>query len=54
MEKFFERNPLQVFIVINTVLIGLSAILLVLMHFSGIYNINDKEIATFFYSTVVF
>ena len=41
MEKFFERNPLQVFIVINTVLIGLSAILLVLMHFSGIYNINE-------------
>lgn len=41
MEKFFERNPLQVFIVINTVLLGLSAILLVLMHFSGIYNINE-------------
>lgn len=41
MEKFFERNPLQVFIVINTVLIGLSAILLVLMHFSDIYNINE-------------
>lgn len=41
MEKFFERNPLQVFIVINTVLIGLSAILLALMNFLGVYDVNE-------------
>lgn len=41
MEKFFERNPLQVFTVINMVVLGLSVIVLALMNFLGIYDINE-------------
>lgn len=40
MEKFFERNPLQVFTVINMVVLGLSVIVLALMNFLGVYDIN--------------
>ena len=38
MEKFFERNPLQVFTVINMVVLGLSVIVLALMNFLGTGN----------------
>ena len=41
MEKFFERNPLQVFTVINMVMLGLSVIVLALMNFLGVYDINE-------------
>lgn len=41
MEKFFERNPLQVFTVINMVVLGLSVIVLALMNFLGVYDINE-------------
>lgn len=41
MEKFFERNPLQVFTVINMVVLGLSVIVLALMNFLGVYNVNE-------------
>ena len=41
MEKFFERNPLQVFTVINMVVLGLSVIILALMNFLGVYDINE-------------
>lgn len=41
MEKFFERNPLQVFTVINMVVLGLSVIVLALMNFLGVYDVNE-------------
>lgn len=41
MEKFFERNSLQVFTVINMVMLGLSVIVLALMNFLGVYDINE-------------
>ena len=41
MEKYYERNPLQVFTVINMVVLGLSVIVLALMNFLGVYDVNE-------------
>ena len=43
MEKFFERNPLQVFTVINMVVLGLSVIVLAVKVTNKCHNRQNLE-----------